>query len=90
VKKLGLEIFGLSIASFITNLFIYLSLLYMTSREEDFEEALEVEFMCKQVWDGKQLKNYLYIGLPNMLANSLEFLGFDTTSFMAARLGVNE
>jgi len=42
------------------------------------------------VWECRQLQVYLQIGLPNLLANSLEFLGFDIASFLAAYLGVNE
>ena len=36
------------------------------------------------------MKTYLMIGLPNLLANWLEFLGFDILILLAGRIGVNE
>ena len=36
------------------------------------------------------MKTYLEIGLPNLLANWLEFVGFDICAFLAASIGVNE
>jgi len=64
--------------------------LVYTSLQSDLHEALKVQFLNDSVWNTTELKNYFYIGLPNMLDFGLEFLGFNTTTFMAAGLGLNE
>ena len=42
------------------------------------------------MWDFEQLKAYLKMALPNFLSNFLGFLAYDTASFLAALIGVNE
>ena len=88
VTHLEMGIRGLTIASFITNLAIFVINHFMMAMQVEFEESLTVSFFDPQVREN--IGSYLMIGLPNMTIILLDWMCFQASSLMAGVIGVKE
>lgn len=79
---------GLALASFMTNVTIWIINQILMSRQSEFEEALAVSLFDPQVREN--IGSYLMIGVPNMTIILLDWMCFQASSLMAGVIGVKE
>jgi len=86
VWKLEMSITGIGIASSITNLIIFLSLIQFTNWTEDIQEA--VQWPDKNTFRG--IRQYYALGIPSALMLCLEWWAFEAMSLITGYIGVDE
>ena len=88
VNKMNLDIIGIGIAGTLSNLFLLIGNLYMTSTIEEIQPALKVTMRDSRIYS--QLKVYWKLGFPSMVVICVEWVAYELITLMAGYLSVAE
>lgn len=86
ITKWNLGVAGTGLATFLSNLFIFVVNEYKTQAELDIAELNEVSIFDKNVC--RDFDEYLKIGIPNALTIFMEFSSYEIMILFVGYLGV--